>query len=38
MSKFRQDDHKELPPISTASLPDVVFMLLVHPFKDVHKS
>ncbi|HCE56828.1 MAG TPA: biopolymer transporter ExbD [Prolixibacteraceae bacterium] len=28
MSKFRQDDHKELPPISTASLPDVVFMLL----------
>jgi len=28
MSKFRKDDHKELPPISTASLPDIVFMLL----------
>jgi biopolymer transport protein ExbD len=28
MSKFRKDDNKELPPISTASLPDVVFMLL----------
>ena len=28
MSKFRQDDHKELPAISTASLPDIVFMLL----------
>ena len=28
MSKFRQDDHKEVPAISTASLPDIVFMLL----------
>jgi len=28
MGKFRKDDHKELPPISTASLPDIVFMLL----------
>lgn len=28
MSKFRPDDKKELPPISTASLPDIVFMLL----------
>ena len=28
MSKFRKDDHKELPSISTASLPDIVFMLL----------
>jgi len=28
MSKFRKDDFKELPPISTASLPDIVFMLL----------
>lgn len=28
MSKFRKDDGKELPPISTASLPDIVFMLL----------
>ena len=28
MSKFRTDDKKELPPISTASLPDIVFMLL----------
>jgi len=28
MSKFRNDDKKELPPISTASLPDIVFMLL----------
>jgi biopolymer transport protein ExbD len=28
MSKFRKDDKKELPPISTASLPDIVFMLL----------
>lgn len=28
MSKFRKDDNKELPAISTASLPDVVFMLL----------
>lgn len=28
MSKFRKDEGKELPPISTASLPDIVFMLL----------
>ena len=28
MSKFRKNDNKELPPISTASLPDIVFMLL----------
>lgn len=28
MSKFRPDDGKELPAISTASLPDVVFILL----------
>lgn len=28
MSKFRKDSAKELPAISTASLPDVVFMLL----------
>lgn len=28
MSKFRNSGKKELPPISTASLPDVVFMLL----------
>ncbi len=28
MSKFRKDDGKGLPPISTASLPDIVFMLL----------
>jgi biopolymer transport protein ExbD len=28
MSKFRKKDGKELPPISTASLPDIVFMLL----------
>lgn len=28
MSKFRKDESKELPPISTASLPDIVFMLL----------
>jgi biopolymer transport protein ExbD len=28
MSKFRKDGGKELPPISTASLPDIVFMLL----------
>ena len=28
MSKFRKNDTKELPPISTASLPDIVFMLL----------
>lgn len=28
MSKFRKDDKKDLPAISTASLPDVVFMLL----------
>lgn len=28
MSKFRKDDGKDLPPISTASLPDIVFMLL----------
>ncbi len=28
MSKFRKSGEKELPPISTASLPDIVFMLL----------
>ncbi|WP_163718300.1 ExbD/TolR family protein [Mangrovibacterium lignilyticum] len=28
MSKFRKNDSNELPPISTASLPDIVFMLL----------
>jgi len=28
MSKFRKSSGKELPPISTASLPDIVFMLL----------
>src|SRR5665811_1410646 len=28
MSKFRKGGGKELPPISTASLPDIVFMLL----------
>jgi len=28
MSKFRKSTAKELPPISTASLPDIVFMLL----------
>ncbi len=28
MSKFRKNDSKELPPISTAALPDIVFMLL----------
>lgn len=28
MSKFRKNGGKELPPISTASLPDIVFMLL----------
>lgn len=28
MAKFRQDSSKELPPVSTASLPDIVFMLL----------
>jgi biopolymer transport protein ExbD len=28
MSKFRKTGEKELPPISTASLPDIVFMLL----------
>jgi len=28
MSKFRKDDSKELPEVSTASLPDIVFMLL----------
>lgn len=28
MSKFRKKGEKELPPISTASLPDIVFMLL----------
>ena len=28
MSKFRKDGGKELTPISTASLPDIVFMLL----------
>ena len=28
MSKFRKDDSMELPEVSTASLPDIVFMLL----------
>ncbi|MBN2805329.1 MAG: biopolymer transporter ExbD [Prolixibacteraceae bacterium] len=28
MSKFRKDDNKETPAISTSSLPDIVFMLL----------
>jgi biopolymer transport protein ExbD len=28
MSKFRDEEKKEVPPISTASLPDIVFMLL----------
>lgn len=28
MSKFKKKGEKELPPISTASLPDIVFMLL----------
>lgn len=28
MSKFKKDNSKELPAISTASLPDIVFMLL----------
>jgi biopolymer transport protein ExbD len=28
MSKFKTSGKKELPPISTASLPDIVFMLL----------
>lgn len=28
MSKFRKNEGKETPPISTASLPDIVFMLL----------
>lgn len=28
MSKFRKEEGKETPPISTASLPDIVFMLL----------
>ena len=28
MSKFKKSGGKELPPISTASLPDIVFMLL----------
>ena len=28
MSKFKKDGGKDLPPISTASLPDIVFMLL----------
>lgn len=28
MSKFRKSGAKELPPVSTASLPDIVFMLL----------
>jgi biopolymer transport protein ExbD len=28
MGKFRKSGGKELPPISTASLPDIVFMLL----------
>jgi biopolymer transport protein ExbD len=28
MSKFRKDSGKELPAISTSSLPDIVFMLL----------
>ncbi|RLD60444.1 MAG: biopolymer transporter ExbD [Bacteroidetes bacterium] len=28
MSKFKKSSNKETPPISTASLPDIVFMLL----------
>lgn len=28
MSKFKKGNSKEMPPISTASLPDIVFMLL----------
>ena len=28
MSKFRKDEKKGIPAISTASLPDIVFMLL----------
>lgn len=28
MSKFKKDSKKELPAVSTASLPDIVFMLL----------
>ena len=28
MSKFRKDDAKEVPAISTSSLPDIVFMIL----------
>ncbi len=28
MSKFRKKGEKELPPISTSSLPDIVFMIL----------
>lgn len=28
MSKFKKNGGKELPPISTASLPDIVFMIL----------
>ena len=28
MSKFRKDDNKEVPAVSTSSLPDIVFMLL----------
>jgi biopolymer transport protein ExbD len=28
MAKFRDNKSKELPPVSTASLPDIVFMLL----------
>ncbi|MGE4586237.1 MAG: ExbD/TolR family protein [Mangrovibacterium sp.] len=29
MSKFRKDKGKELPAISTSSLPDIVFMILI---------
>ncbi|MEA3504061.1 MAG: biopolymer transporter ExbD, partial [Bacteroidota bacterium] len=28
MSKFKKDEGKELPAVSTASLPDIIFMLL----------
>ncbi|MFA9392461.1 MAG: ExbD/TolR family protein [Prolixibacteraceae bacterium] len=28
MSKFRKEDNKEVPAVSTSSLPDIVFMLL----------
>ena len=28
MSKFRKDDNKDVPEVSTSSLPDIVFMLL----------